>query len=348
MTAARSDTPGEELVSVAALDDWLDDRLPGSGPLTVERITTGHSNELFTVSRGGPTWLLRRPPRVKNAPTAHDMVREYRVLTALEGTDVPHATPRGLCADPDVIGAPFYLMDKLAGVPLYHELPASLAGERVAIAHAAIDALAALHRLDWRAAGLDGFGKPDGYTERQAARWGKQLKSYAFRELPELDEVAAWLDQSCPGTRGSALIHGDYGLHNLLYAPEPPVRILAVVDWETSTIGDPLADLGYFLASWLEPDEVAQWGELGSPHGVAGNPSRAELIERYARKSGIDVTADDLVWYRVFGQFKLAVIFEGSYGRYVRGQSADPFFASLERRVPLLARHALAIAAGEA
>ncbi|MCV7222101.1 phosphotransferase family protein [Mycolicibacterium elephantis] len=338
----------DDLVSVAALDDWLGERLPGQGPLTVERVTTGHSNELFTISRGGPTWMLRRPPRVANAPTAHDMVREYRVLEALEGTDVPHATPRGLCEETDVIGARFYLMDQVPGVPLYHELPAQLAEERTGIAYAAIDALAALHRLDWRGAGLDGFGKPDNYTERQAARWTRQLTSYAFRELPELGEVAGWLEQHCPGTHGTALIHGDYGLHNLLFAAQPPATVLAIVDWETATIGDPLADLGYFLANWLEPHEMEQWGALGSPHGVDGNPSRGELIERYVRGSGMDLVADDLIWFRVFGQFKLAVIFEGSYGRYVRGESTDSFFATLEHRVPLLARHALAIATGTA
>ncbi len=342
------DSRETDLVPTRALDAWLGDRLPGPGPLAVERVTTGHSNELFRISRGEDNWMLRRPPRVSNTPGAHDMAREYRVLTALEGTSVPHATPRGLCDDESVIGAPFYVVDQIIGTPLYDEIPKSLAGERIAIANEMIDALAALHRVDWQAAGLDGFGRPDGYAERQAARWGKQLASYAFRDLPELDEVAAWIDAECPGTSGATLIHGDYGLHNVMFAPSAPAELLAIIDWETSTIGDPLADLGYLLAFWLQPEDYPQWAELGPAYPLDGFPDRDALIARYAAAVGTELTADDLRWYRVLGHFKIAVILEGSYGRYVRGEADDEYFASLDERVPLLARHALAIAANDA
>lgn len=340
--------PNTALAPYGPLDEWLRDRLPGPGPLTIERVTTGHSNELFRVDRGAEAWMLRRPPRVPNAPTAHDMVREHRVLEALEGTGVPHATPHGICTDTDLIGVPFYVMEVVDGVAVYEGLPPALEAHREGVAHAAVDALAALHSVDWRAAGLEGLGRPEGYTERQATRWSKQLRSYAFRDIPELEEVATWLADTCPGTSGSALIHGDYGLHNLLFGRDAPARILAIVDWETATIGDPLADLGYFLADWIEPHEVDTWGALGLPYDVTGFPSRAELAARYAAATGCEVTPQTLAWYRALGQFKIAVILEGSYGRYVRGESSDEFFATLEERVPLLARHALAISRGEA
>ncbi|MGE0306363.1 MAG: phosphotransferase family protein [Acidimicrobiia bacterium] len=338
-----------DLASPSGLAAWLGDRLPGVGTPDVRRVTSGHSNELFAVSRGGVTVMLRRPPRVLNAPTAHDMGREHRVLTALTGSTVPHAAPRGFCSDVSVIGAPFFLAEEIDGIALYECLPSALEGERRAVGFALVDALAALHAVDWVASGLADFGRPDGYSERQAHRWSKQLRSYSpVREIPELDEVGTWIGEHCPGTSGLALIHGDYGLHNVLFAHDAPARALAVVDWETATIGDPLADLGYLLADWLEPAEFEQWGRLGPPCGMAGYPSRAEMLDRYSAATGRGVSVEEIVWYRVLGQFKIAVILEGSYGRHQRGESDDPFFASLEERVPLLARHALAIARGEA
>lgn len=337
-----------DLVPTARLDEWLGDRLVGPGQLRVERVTSGHSNELFRIDRGGEAWVLRRPPRIPNAPTAHDMAREFIVLNALEGTPVPHPTPYAFCDDSDVIGAPFYVMEQVTGTTVFDAVPRHLAGYRGEIAFALVDALAALHRVDWHAAGLGHLGRPDGYTERQASRWSRQLEAYAFRDIPELEDAARWLASTCPGTWRSALIHGDYGLHNVMFAPAGPPSVAAIVDWETSTIGDPLADLGYLLADWLEPGEVDAWGALGMPCGVEGFPTRAALVDRYCVATDQEVDLDRLTWYRVLGQFKIAVILEGSFGRFVRGESDDDFFASLEHRVPLLARHALAIADGTA
>lgn len=336
------------LVPEEPLRRWVGDRLPGHGPFDIERVTTGHSNELFAMRRGGRVWLLRRPPRTPLAPGAHDVLREARVLRALRDSGVPSPHPILVCDDPGVIGAPFFVMDRLDGAVLFHSLPAALdaSEHRRRIGLALVDALAALHSVDWRAAGLDGFGRPDGYAARQVARWMRQWERYAVRDLPDLVRAAEWLAANVPPERPPALIHGDFGLHNVLFATEPPPRVLAVLDWETSTLGDPLTDLGYLLGNWLAGDEQARWFGSSLPYDATGFAGRAELVDRYEARTARPV--DGLDWYRALGRLKIAVILEGSYARHLAGEADDPYFATLEAVVPNIAAQAWAIATGAA
>lgn len=338
----------DALAPEARLRSWVGDRLPGSGAFVVERVTSGQSNEIFRIERGGGRWLLRRPPRVVNVAGAHDMEREFRVASALEGSDVPHARPLLFCGDPDVIGAPFAIIEWIDGVRLYDGLPEEFdgPGARRRIAEELFDALAALHEVDWERAGLGDLGKPATFTQRQVSRWMKQLARYQTRELPDLHTAAEWLEDHVPEMQRAALIHGDYGLHNVLFAPQVPVELRAVVDWETATIGDPLMDLGYLLSLWLEGDEPKRWWAAALPYDVSGFPTRSELSARYAARTGLDLR--DIRWYRATAQLKVACILEGLYARYRSGASDNPGLARYADIVPNHAAYALAITRGEA
>lgn len=327
-----------------------DEGLAPGAPLTTERITTGHSNEIFRVERGDLRLALRRPPRTPLSPTAHDMAREYRLLRAFRDPagwqarePVPVPRPLALCTDPEVIGAPFYVMDLLDGVVVREAMPPVFATDARAgrdCAFALIDTLAGIHAFDWKAGGLGDYGRPDGYLERQVPRWLGQLDRYRTRELPEVDEAGRWLQAHTPSMQDPTVIHGDYKLDNLMFEPALPVRVQAAVDWEQSTIGDPLVDLGWVLGLWVEPgDSGALVG--ASPLGDAA-PTRRELIERYASVTGRDLT--HLPFYCVLGLFKLACVMEGSYARFRAGTSDDAFFATLSEGVPALARRALEFA----
>src|SRR6478735_1455026 len=272
MTAARRDRQTapmpEPLVDEQRVAAWMDEQdLARGAPIRVTRITTGHSNEVFRIERGDLVAILRRPPRTPLSPTAHDMAREFRVLQAFNdptgwhgGRAVPVPVPIAVCTDADVIGAPFYLMQPVDGVVVREAVPASLAGTpdvARACGYELVDALAGIHGFDWRAGGLDGFGRPDGYLERQVPRWIGQLERYKTRPLPDVDAAGQWLTAHVPPAQPPGVIHGDYKLDNVMLAPEPPVEIVAVVDWEQSTIGDPLVDLGWLLGLWAEPGDAA-------------------------------------------------------------------------------------------
>jgi aminoglycoside phosphotransferase (APT) family kinase protein len=341
------------LVDPNALAAYLAERLPGHDaetPLRIERIRGGHSNETFYVTRGpAEEWVLRRPPRGPLLPTAHDVSREYRVLSALIGSDVPVPAPLLFCADVGVIGAPFYLMRRVRGEVIRAELPSAFATDvaaRRGLAEALIDRLADLHAVDWRAVGLADFGKPAGYLERQVRRWTGQLDASRTRPLPDLDAVSAWLADNLPDSPPATIVHGDYRLDNVMYAPEPPARILAIFDWEMATLGDPLADLGYLLSFWREagdPDFAlgdAAWHITGLP----GFPTRAELVARYAARTGRHL--EHVNFYVALAIWKLAILLEGSYKRHLAGTTDDPFFATLDAGVPALAARALAVCQG--
>jgi aminoglycoside phosphotransferase (APT) family kinase protein len=341
------------LVDTDRLAAWMDaNDLARGAPLTVTRITTGHSNEVFRVERDGLELALRRPPRTPLSPTAHDMAREYQLLRAFRDRSgwrqhdpVPVPVPVALCTDTEVIGAPFYLMELLDGVVVRERVPEALAGEPDVARNCAvalIDALAAIHAFSWQAGGLADYGRPDGYLDRQVPRWLGQLERYRTRELPEVDEAGRWLQAHTPEMQPPAVIHGDYKLDNLMFEPSPPVRLQAVVDWEQSTVADPLVDLGWLLGLWIEPgDRGALVGT--SPFG-ADAPTRRELADRYAAATGRDLT--NLPFYCVLGLFKLACVMEGSYARFSAGTSDDAYFATLAEGVPALARRALEFAHG--
>ncbi|MCU1427440.1 MAG: putative aminoglycoside phosphotransferase [Actinomycetia bacterium] len=339
-----------QLVDVDRLASFMDGvGLAAGAALRVERITTGHSNEVFRVERGDLRLALRRPPRTPLSPTAHDMAREYRLLTAFSNPDgwrahepVPVPRVRALCTDPDVIGAPFYLMDLVDGVVVRDRIPDELRADPSAgrtCAFALIDALVAIHAFDWRAGGLEDFGRPDGYLERQVPRWLGQLERYKTRDLPEVDAAGRWLLANTPEMQPPTVIHGDYKLDNVMFAPRLPVDLVAVVDWEQSTVADPLADLGWVLGLWTDPGDADLYGGASPLAETVGAPTRAELAQRYADGSGRDVT--HLAFYCVLGLFKLACVMEGSYARFKAGTSDDAYFAMLADGVPALARRAL-------
>ncbi|MBF6592403.1 MAG: phosphotransferase family protein [Ktedonobacterales bacterium] len=341
------------LVDAEALARYLAERLPShdpGAPLQIERIRGGHSNETFFVTRGAHEWVLRRPPRGPLLPTAHDVGREYRVLVALAGTEVPVPAPVLWCEDARVLGAPFYLMRRVHGVVIRAELPPAFATEeraRAGLAEQLIDRLADLHAVDWQAVGLDDFGKPRGYLERQVRRWSGQLDASRTRALADLDAVTSWLQAHLPVSPPATIVHGDYRLDNVMYALEPPARILAIFDWEMATLGDPLADLGYLLSFWREPSDPdfalgdASWRISALP----GFPSRAALVARYAARTGRRM--EHVSFYVALAIWKLAILLEGSYKRHLSGTTDDPFFATLGAGVPALAARALAVCRGE-
>jgi aminoglycoside phosphotransferase (APT) family kinase protein len=350
--AAASSTPASALVDVDALAAFLDNIFPESPGLrlTVERVRGGHSNETFFVTRDKQEWVLRRPPRGPLLPTAHDVAREYRVLSALTSTSVPVPRPVLLCTDTNIIGAPFYLMERVHGVVIRAQLPPAFASDeasRADLGYELIDRLADLHAVDWQAAGLGDFGKPQGYLERQVRRWTGQLDASRNRPLPDLDAVTEWLTTHLPDSGPATIVHGDYRIDNAMYASEPPARILSILDWEMATIGDPLADLGYLLSFWQESDDIGpelddgSWGITAQP----GFPTRAQLVARYAERTGRHL--EHVAFYVALAIWKLAILLEGSYRRHLSGTTDDPFFATLDRGVPALAHRALSVCRGD-
>ena len=342
----------DELVDGGRLRDHLAEQAPGLGAVgAIRRITSGSSNEVFEVETAAAgVVILRRPPRVKLSPSAHDVVREHRVLTALEGSRVPHPSPLHLCTDETVIGAPFYLMTRVDGFHLKEPYPAFVHADPPtvlpALARSFVDALAELVNVDWRAAALEGFGRPDGSLERQVDRWYGQLATYRTREITDIDWVAEWLRDNRPVAQPAALIHGDYQFLNVLFGPDHPPRVAGVLDWEQSTLGDPLVDLGWMLGLWTERDEDSPLNAFyGNATQEPAMPRRRALAARYAERTGRDVSA--LPWYEALGLFKLACITEGSYARYVKGTSDSTLHADFEWIVPKLVATAAAIARGE-
>ena len=326
----------------------MDERLPqGAGePLSVERHVAGHSNETFFVDRGDQRWVLRRPPRGAFLPTAHDVTREYRVLRALTSTPVRTPDAILLCEDLDVIGAPFFLMERVDGVVIRESLPWGWnEPARSAIGDELVDALVELHAIDPAAVGLEGFGRPSGYLARQVRRWSGQLSltEPLTRPLPDLHRATRWLSENVPPDAAATIVHGDYKLDNVCFSHD--ARLLAILDWEMSTLGDPLADLGWMLSFWRETadaDELVLDDMV--PTRLPGFRSREELIARYERSSGHGV--GDLTFYLVLATWKLAILLEGSYARHLAGHTDDPFFDRLGEAVPALGRRAVALTRG--
>lgn len=318
----------------------------GAGPLRFSLISGGRSNLTYLVEgAGGRRWVLRRPPLGHVLPTAHDMAREHRVLAALAGSDVPVARPIALCADPELNDAPFYVMEHRPGVVLADRIPEGYAesdAERRRIGESLVDVLVRLHAVDAAAVGLADFGRPDGYLERQVRRWAQQWERSRTGPLPEIDALQRRLVRALPPSPAPTIVHGDYRLGNLALDPAEPGRVVAVYDWEMATLGDPLADLGYTLIYWAEPGDASDGSLLPGVTAAPGFASRAELIERYARASGRDVT--HVAFYQVLALYKLAVISEGIYARWKQGKTVGEGFESLRRAAAPLAERALAIA----
>jgi aminoglycoside phosphotransferase (APT) family kinase protein len=341
--STRPVRPGEEL-DAAALALWLEPRLPGAvGPIAVEQFPGGHSNLTYLLRFADRELVLRRPPFGSKVKTAHDMGREYRVLSRLYAA-YPKA-PRALlhCDDPSVIGAPFYIMERVRGIVLRHQrLPEGLdlPPERMrALSEAAVDGLADLHAVDFRAAGLEDLGHPEGYVARQVEGWTARWQGSRTDDVPDLDRAAAWLATHQPPESGAALIHNDYKYDNLVLHPQDPGRIVAVLDWEMATVGDPLMDLGTSLGYWMDPDDTPELRLLpAGPTTLPGNLRRAEVVERYAARSGRDVS--NILFHYIYGLFKIAVIAQQIYYRYQQGLTRDERFAAMIGAVRILGRTA--------
>lgn len=326
----------EQMVPSASLAAFLDGAIGrSSDPVRITKIGEGRSNLTFRVERGVEAWVLRRPPLGDLPETAHDMLREHRVLSALAATPVRAPRPAVLCADPSVIGQPFYLMEPVDGVVIRDCLPEAFdESSRAGIGHEVVDALSELHAVDPASVGLGDLGRPDGYTARQVGRWTKQWAFMRTRELEDIEAVRGWLEAHVPTRSPTAIVHGDYKLDNVVFAPQPPARLRAILDWELATLGDPLADLGYLMVFWPEPGEEGVSG-LDNPTRLPGFPRRSDLIARYEERTGFEMT--DLTFYRTLAMWKLAILSEGLYKRYLAGKSDTDWPAVLREGVPRMA-----------
>ncbi|HVN04137.1 MAG TPA: phosphotransferase family protein [Bryobacteraceae bacterium] len=322
-----------EQIDTPALAAYLRGKLPGvESGLTVRQFPGGHSNLTYLLEAGQCQYVLRRPPLGPVAPKAHDMAREYNVLGAVNPL-FPQA-PRVflLCEDPPVIGAVFFIMERRHGLVLRREIPAAYAsdpdfGRRVS--EAFVDCLAALHAVDVSQVVL---GKPAGFLERQVTGWAERWRRAQTDELPRMDELIAWLNRRLPVSPAPTLVHNDYKLDNLMLDTADPGRVEAVLDWEMATAGDPLVDLGCVMCYWPEAaDPPVRRDALSSITTLPGWFTRAQLVDRYARLTGREVTG--LGYYEVFGIFKIAVVLQQIYFRYRRGQTRDERFSNFGQRV---------------
>jgi aminoglycoside phosphotransferase (APT) family kinase protein len=317
---------------------WLKAHVPSlKEPVEYTLIAGGHSNLTYRcVDADGAAYVLRRPPLGHVLESAHDMGREHRIIAALAGSEVPVAPTYGLCSDAAVNGAPFYIMKYIDGLVLHDSTVARTlpAAARHALGLHVIDVLARLHAIDPDRVGLGDLGRKEAYLERQLKRWTKQWEASKTHEVPEMEETRRLLDELMPKQIGATIVHGDYRLGNMLVAGG---RILAVLDWELCTLGDPLADVGYLMNAWAAPDEVVAGSGDQAPTAVGGFPTRAELRARYEAATGRDLSG--INYYRAFSHWRLAAIGQGVYKRYLvgamganRGMDLDAYKLSVQRR----------------
>jgi aminoglycoside phosphotransferase (APT) family kinase protein len=351
MTETSNIRPGEEL-NIQNLADHLRSQLPEiNGRIEVSQFPTGSSNLTYLIKIGDEEYVLRRPPFGNQVKTAHDMNREFQVLSKLSQVYPPAPKPLLFCGDESVIGSEFYLMERRRGLIIRGQAPQELIDSpelQKRVCESFIDNLIELHSLDYGAAGLGELGHPEGYNRRQVEGWSKRYLNAKTDEWPELESAIVWLDQNTPAESGAALIHNDYKFDNVMLAPGDLTKITAVLDWEMVTIGDPLMDLGTTLGYWMSGDVPPSMEAMRkmpfNPRVLMENISRRELAERYAEKSGHDIS--NLLFYYVFGTFKIAVIAQQIYARYKKGFTKDERFAQFNFFVATLgkiAAHALEI-----
>lgn len=332
----------------ARLGDWLTAHVAGfAPPFTLEKFSGGQSNPTYRFDTDSNSYVLRRKPFGPILPSAHAVEREYRLIAALHPTGFPVARPYGLCEDSGVIGAPFYVMEMVEGRTLWDgSLPGMAPADRTAHYEVIVDTLAALHRVDYAAAGLGDYGKPGNYFERQVARWTKQYRASQTDDLPEMEALIAWLPRTVPEQTRTAIVHGDFRIDNMIFAPEGP-HILAVLDWELSTLGDPLADFSYFLMSWVT-DPEGRSGVKGLTGPDTGIPTLEQIVARYCAATGRD-GVPDLDWYFAYNLFRLAGIVQGIKKRLIDGNASSAQAAQTVERLPGLVASAwhFAQAAGQ-
>jgi aminoglycoside phosphotransferase (APT) family kinase protein len=334
---------GEEL-DLVRLEPFLRSHFPdATGSFSVAQFPSGHSNLTYLVCLGGRQMVLRRPPFGSKVKTAHDMSREYRVLSKLH-LIYPQA-PKALlyCEDASVLGCPFYLMERVQGIILRRDPPEGLgtnAETARQLSEAFVDNLARLHGLDYSTIGLADLGKPQGYLDRQVEGWIARYQGSRTHDLPEVGKISVWLNERRPREAPYALIHNDYKYDNVVLDPTDITRIVGVLDWEMCTVGDPLTDLGTALAYWVDPEDPEElqnirWG----PTTLPGTLTRTELVRRYAQTTGRDVS--NVVFYRVLALFKVTVIIQQIYYRYHQGLTRDARFAALPEAIKVLLRAAV-------
>ena len=307
---------------VASLQAYMREHVEGySGELSVEQFKGGQSNPTYKLSANGKNYVLRRKPPGTLLASAHAVDREYRVMTALASTDVPVARTYCLCEDESVIGTAFYIMDCVQGRVLWDpELPGLSPGERSAIFEDMNRVIAALHRVDYAAIGLEDFGKAGNYFERQISRWSKQYRASETSKIDAMERLIAWLPENIPPGDDSAIVHGDFRLDNLMLHPTEP-RIIAVLDWELSTLGHPLADFAYHCMTWHLPNDVR--GLAGSDFATLGIPTETEHIKAYCQRTGKDIDPSHWDFYMAYNMFRLAGIAQGIMGRVKSGTAAS-------------------------
>ena len=333
---------------VAALERYLDAHIAGfRGPVQVEQFRGGQSNPTFRLVTPGHTYVLRRKPPGKLLPSAHAVDREYKVLSALAGTDVPVARCYALCADDSVIGTMFYVMDYVEGRVLWDPtLPGMTPRERRAIFDEMNRVLAALHRVDYAAVGLADFGRPGNYFARQIDRWSRQYKASETEKIEAMDRLIEWLPQHIPPGERTSIVHGDYRLDNMIFHPNEP-RVAAVLDWELSTLGDPMADLAYHMMAWhVSADDFR--GLRGADLAVLGIPGEDEYVRRYLERTGEPRRPSEAEWsfYMAYNMFRLAAILQGVMARAVAGNAASESAVQAGRRARPLAELGWKQAAG--
>jgi aminoglycoside phosphotransferase (APT) family kinase protein len=339
--AARAVRAGEEL-DTAALEGALAAKIPGlTGPLAVEQFPSGHSNLTYLLRMGGRELVLRRPPFGARAVSGHDMGREMRVLSALHPVYPRAPRPLAFWGEDSPLGVPFYVMERVRGVILRGSRGDGRLSPEVmrGLSEGFVDALGELHAVDAAAAGLGDLGRGEGYAARQVSGWTQRYEKARTDEVPEIEAAARWLASNVPADSGACLIHNDFKYDNLVLDPAELTRIVAVLDWEMATVGDPLMDLGSSLGYWLDPDDEDELRVLPlGPTALRGNLGRRELVERYAERTGREVQGP--VFYYVYGLFKLAGIAQQIYYRYVKGFTKDERFAAMIHGVQVLGRQA--------
>ncbi|MBX3015540.1 MAG: phosphotransferase family protein [Caldilineaceae bacterium] len=325
---------GEEL-DLQRLEVYLAAHLPNSqGPLVIGQFPSGYSNLTYLLRMGSQELVLRRPPFGANIKSAHDMGREYKVLAGLRRVYAKVPQPLLYCEDESVIGAPFYVMARVRGLILRANPPADLtlsATLMQQLSYQAIDTLAEIHALDVAAAGLADLGRPEGYTARQISGWTRRYRAAQTDDVASLEAIIPWLEQHLPDDRGATLIHNDYKYDNLILDPTDLTRVIAVLDWEMCTLGDPLMDLGTTLGYWIEANDPPSLQAMFGLTALPGNLNRQALLERYRETSGRAVPQP--LFYYVYGLFKIAVIIQQIYARYRQGLTHDARFAGLDQVV---------------
>ena len=337
----------DERFDESRLADYLRGKLPGSdAPLMVRQFGGGAANLTYLLRYGDQEYVLRRPPLGEVARSAHDMKREYKVLSRLYQAFpyAPHAYLH--CEDKEILGADFFVMERREGIVVRRRIPdtfASMAHAPRLMSLALIDALAELHAVDYEAVGLGDLGHPVGFIERQIEGWYKRWQAAKTNAVPEMDAVYEWLKEHLPLSSDVSLVHNDYKLDNVMFAADDPARIVAIFDWDMCTLGDPLSDLGSLIAYWTEPGDSPYFqGASMMPTGDLGFLTRSELVARYAAKSGRSVS--NINFYHALGLFRIVVIVAQIYIRYVRGQTQDQRFAQFGMMIPIMAQAAQAAA----